>query len=126
MGFNIVLAMFCVLSAFLMASLFKAHHRHGRTWARSVLIALESPTCFLDVCRMYMFYAWYGPKKQWGELPDIWSKISMMLWIVGDCIRISPQIHSITIGAMVELTLHKELHTIGEVLHKNGVFVLSE
>jgi hypothetical protein len=126
MGYNIVLLMFCLLAAFLMASLLKARYNNGRTWGRSILIALESPTCFITVSKMYILYSWYAPKKQWGELPDLWSKISMMLWILCDWAKMFPRIHSLTIGAMVEVTLHKEYHNVSDVLQKNGLFVLSE
>ena len=126
MGYTIVLVMFCILAAFLMASLIKARYHNGRTWGRSILIALESPTCFITVSKMYMLYSWYAPKKQWGELPDLWSKISMMLWIIGDWAKMFPRIHSLTIGAMVEVTIKKDMHSVSEVLHKNGLFVLSD
>ena len=123
-GIGIVLVMLWVLAAFLVSSFLKARLYHKQSWWRSILIALESPTCFLNVSKMSMVYAWEKPKSEWGELPDIWAKISMMLWIIGDWFKLIPLLHSVTIGAMVELTHDKSVHTIEELLHKNGLYIL--
>lgn len=123
-GVDIVLLMLCILAAFLTSSLLKARYGCKQSWGRSILIALESPTCFLIVSRMSMVYAWEQPKSEWGELPDTWSKISMILWIIGDWFKTIPKLHTLTIAAMVELIKDKSVHTVGELLNKNGLYVL--
>lgn len=126
MGIGIVLVMLCVLAVFLMSSFLKARLYNKQSWGRSILLALESPTCFLTVSRLFIVYSWKRPLSLYGELPSVWDKIEMGGIIIADWIRAIPLLHSVTISSMVELTRNKSLHTVGDVLHKNGVFVLSK
>lgn len=127
MGINIVLIMACGLTAFLTASFLKARCYHGCSLISSILIALESPTCFIGISKRAVIFAWEKSKYEYGgEYPNLWSKISIVFYIMADWFSSIHLLHSLTITVMFELSVIKDMHTIDEVLNKKGIFVLTD